>query len=170
MQKVNMTVPSASPIFLREAEIRRGIELMFFGYANLYKLTDIMLAEQGLGRAHYRALFFVARQPGMTIGCLLRLLGITKQSLGRVLNELVARDLLATVAGHVDRRQRLLWLTENGAEMESRLFTVIREKLSLVYSEAGQDAVTGFWQVLELMIPQPDRARVAELSRATRRI
>lgn len=164
-----MTVPSASPLFLREAEIRRGIELLFFGYSNLYKPTDRLLGEQGLGRAHHRALYFVARQPGMPIGGLLRLLGITKQSLGRVLNELVERGLIDIALGEEDRRQRLLHLTEKGIALEAELFGVIRENLSAAYGQAGQDAVTGFWRVLELMSPPAERARVAELSREVRR-
>lgn len=168
-ERVNMTVPSASPLFLREAEIRRGTELLFFGYANLYKATDRMLADQGMGRAHHRALYFIARQPGMTIGSLLRLLGITKQSLGRVLNELGDRGFVEVVPGEEDRRQRLLRLTEKGAKLEGELFAIIRENLSAAYGQAGQEAVTGFWRVLELMMPPAERARVAELSRDTRK-
>ncbi|PZU06603.1 MarR family winged helix-turn-helix transcriptional regulator [Sphingomonas sp.] len=164
-----MTVPSASPLFLRETEIRRGIELLFFGYANLYRPSDSLLAEQGLGRAHHRSLYFIARQPGMTIGALLRLLGITKQSLGRVLNELGQRDLIEVTAGEEDRRQRLLRLTEKGAKLEADLFAVIRESLSQAYGQAGQEAVTGFWRVLELMSPPAERARVAELGREPRK-
>jgi DNA-binding MarR family transcriptional regulator len=163
-----MTVPSASPLFLREAEIRRGIELLFFGYTNLYRPTDRLLGDQGLGRAHHRALYFIARSPGLTIGELLRLLGITKQSLGRVLNELVQRGMIEISAGEEDRRQRLLNLTEQGRRLEVDLFSVIRENLSAAYGQAGQEAVTGFWRVLELMIPASERARVIELSREGR--
>ncbi|MDO6415043.1 MarR family transcriptional regulator [Sphingomonas sp. BIUV-7] len=163
-----MTVPSASPLFLREAEIRRGTELLFFGYANLYRPSDRILAEQGLGRAHHRALYFVARQPGLTIGELLRLLGITKQSLGRVLTELQQRELVEIVPGEEDRRQRLLRLTEKGAALEADLFAMIRENLSAAYGQAGQEAVSGFWRVLELMIPPTERARIAELGRERR--
>ncbi len=164
-----MTVPSASPLFLREAEIRRGAELLFFGYSNLYKPSDRVLSERGLGRAHHRALYFIARQPGMTIGALLRLLGITKQSLGRVLNEMVERELIVIAPGEEDRRQRLLSLTKEGAELEGELFAIMREVLSAAYAQAGQEAVTGFWRVLELLIPTTERARVAELSRDPRR-
>ena len=88
----------ASPLFLREAEIRRGIELLYFGYANLTRAADALLAEHGLGRAHHRALYFIARQPGLTVGELLRLLAITKQSLGRVLSELTTRGFVAAAA------------------------------------------------------------------------
>ena len=145
----NMAVQSASPLFLREAEIRKGVELLYFGYANLYRGIDAGLARQGLGRAHHRALYFIARQPNLTVSALLGILGITKQSLGRVLGELADRELVESRAGQQDRRQRLLRLTPAGAALEAELFEALREKLSSAYSEAGQGAVTGFWQVLE---------------------
>lgn len=162
-----MAVPSASPLFLREAEIRRGAELLYFGYSHLYRGTDSKLAESGLGRAHHRALYFVARQPNLTIGTLLRLLGITKQSLGRVLADLGERGLLESRSGEEDRRQRLLRLTEPGARLEAELFEGMRERLSAAYAHAGQEAVTGFWRVLEQLIPISERGHVAELERAT---
>lgn len=161
-----MTVPSASPLFLRESEIRRGVELLYFGYSHLYRGTDRNLAESGLGRAHHRALYFVARQPDLTIGELLRLLGITKQSLGRVLADLADRGLIETRPGEEDRRQRLLRLTPAGTALETELFDALRERLSLAYAQAGQDAVTGFWRVLEQLIPVSERGRVAALERA----
>ena len=162
-----MTVPPASPLFLREAEIRRGVELLYFGYSHLYRNTDRKLADSGLGRAHHRALYFVARQPDMTIGALLRLLGITKQSLGRVLAELADRGMIETRPGEEDRRQRLLRLTEKGIALEAELFEIQRDRLGSAYGQAGQEAVTGFWRVLEQLIPLSERGRVAELERAT---
>jgi DNA-binding MarR family transcriptional regulator len=160
-----MAVPSASPLFLREPEIRRGIELLYFGYSHLYRGIDEGLARQGLGRAHHRSLYFIARQPDLTVSELLRLLGITKQSLGRVLNELAARGLVESRTGPNDRRQRLLRLTEAGAALEAQLFEVLREKLSSAYAQAGQGAVTGFWGVLEGLVPPEERSRVAGLQR-----
>jgi len=155
----------ASPLFLREPEIRRGIELLYFGYGNLTRSADIVLDGYGLGRAHHRALYFIARQPGLTVGDLLRLLAITKQSLGRVLGELTERGFVETSSGDIDRRQKLLRLTETGAALEGELFDRFRERLSAAYRHAGQEAVTGFWQVLEGLIPIEDRALVMELSR-----
>lgn len=160
-----MAVPSASPLFLREAEIRRGIELLYFGYSHLYQRTDEALERRGFGRAHHRSLYFIARQPGMTVGELLRMLGITKQSLGRVLNELTDRGLVDVRTGREDRRQRLLRLTPEGVALEAELFDTLREQLSAAYGSAGQEAVTGFWNVLEGLIPPPDRARIADLHR-----
>jgi DNA-binding MarR family transcriptional regulator len=160
-----MAVQSASPLFLREPEIRRGVELLYFGYSHLTRSIDKRLSEQGLGRAHHRALYFVARDPDITVGELLKLLGITKQSLGRVLGELAERDLIETRAGEQDRRQRLLRLTAAGAELETELFQALRERLSAAYAEAGQNSVAGFWTVLEGLIPAEDRQRVADLRR-----
>ncbi|SFS12044.1 MarR family winged helix-turn-helix transcriptional regulator [Sphingomonas jatrophae] len=147
-----MVAQSASPLFLREAEIRKGVELLYFGYSNLYRGTDRTLADQGLGRAHHRALYFIARQPDLTVSALLRILSITKQSLGRVLNELAERGLVESRPGTSDRRQRLLRLTEAGARLEGELFAAMKDKLSGAYARAGQSSVTGFWQVLEGLV------------------
>jgi DNA-binding MarR family transcriptional regulator len=154
---------AASPLFLREAEIRRGVELLYFGYSHLTRAIDEELATQGLGRAHHRALYFIARQPDLTVSDLLRLLAITKQSLGRVLNDLTERDLVQTRTGPVDRRQKLLRLTSTGKALEARLFAGLSEKLSGAYGKAGQAAVTGFWQVLEGLIPEAELSRVMAL-------
>ncbi len=162
---VALLTPAASPLFLREAEIRRGVELLYFGYGHLTRAIDEQLATQGLGRAHHRALYFIARQPDLTVSDLLKLLNITKQSLGRVLNELIDRDLIESNPGLSDRRQRLLRLTQAGGALEAQLFEGLRERLSSAYAQAGQNAVTGFWQVLEGLIPEGDRDRVFKLQR-----
>lgn len=156
---------TASPLFLREAEIRRGIELLFFGSAHLFRAIDEELDAHGLGRAHQRALYFIARQPGLTVGELLRLLAITKQSLGRVLADLTQRGLVDTRPGIRDRRQKLLRLTEAGAALEASLYDRLREKLSHAYASAGQGPVTGFWAVLEGLVPLEERVRIANLGR-----
>ncbi len=154
---------TASPLFLREDEVRRGIELLYFGYTRLTKSIDDDLANQGLGRAHHRALYFIARQPDLTVSQLLGYLAITKQSLGRVLNELNDRDLIETRQGIKDKRQKLLRLTRAGSALETALFNALREKLSAAYTAAGQESVTGFWRVLQGLIPEEDRAMVAAL-------
>lgn len=163
-----MAVPtsnSASPLFLREPEIRRGVELLYFGYSHMTRAIDDELAVQGLGRAHHRALYFIARQPDLTVSELLRLLAITKQSLGRVLNDLSGRALVEQRTGTSDRRQRLLRLTPEGRTLETRLFESLREKVSAAYAQAGQGSVAGFWQVLEGLIPESERDVVAGLQR-----
>jgi DNA-binding MarR family transcriptional regulator len=157
-----MSTP-ASALFLREAEIRRGSELLYFGYSHLTRTIDAGLAKMGLGRAHHRALYFIARRPNLTVSELLALLAITKQSLGRVLNELTERGFVESRAGERDRRQRLLRLTPAGATLEAELFEQARERLSAAYAQAGQEAVSGFWRVLEGLIPADERAQVEAL-------
>ncbi len=153
----------ASPLFLREDEVRRGIELLYFGYSHMIRGADAILERHGLGRAHHRALYFIARKPGLPVSDLLRLLSITKQSLSRVLAELVARGLVRNEVGALDRRQRLLRLTEAGIELEAELFEALRARVTEAYGRAGQAAVTGFWAVLMGLIPVEDRALVLSL-------
>ena len=116
-----------------------------------------------MGRAHHRAMYFIARHPDLTVSALLGLLGITKQSLGRVLNELVDRDLVETRIGERDRRQRLLRLSEAGAELEFELFETVRQHWANAYARAGQNAVSGFWSVLEGVIGDEDLVRLSGL-------
>jgi len=158
-----LKVTPASPLYLREDEIRRGIELLYFGYGAMIRGADAILEAQGLGRAHHRALYFIARRPGLSVGELLSLLAITKQSLGRVLNDLTARALVEQRIGTVDRRQRLLQLTAAGSALEARLFAELERSMARAYGEAGQHAVTGFWAVLMGLVPPGDRAQVAAL-------
>lgn len=124
---------------------------------------DRDLARQGLGRAHHRALYFIARKPNLTVSELLALLAITKQSLGRVLNELTTRELVEIRPGERDRRQRLLRLTESGTALEQSLFEAARQKMSAAYTRAGQQAVSGYWSVLEGLIPEDERPQVQGL-------
>ena len=166
MADVNLLRPApiaASPQFLREAEIRRGIELLYFGYSNMVKGADARLAEHGLGRAHHRALYFIARRPGLPIGDLLDLLTITKQSLSRVLGDLQSRALVAQTVGTRDRRQRMLRLTAAGGALENELFECLRDGVTRAYGHAGQNAVTGFWTVLTGLIPPGDRPLIEAL-------
>jgi DNA-binding MarR family transcriptional regulator len=157
--------PTASPLFLRENEVRRGVELLFFGYTRLTRAIDEGLAEHGLGRAHHRALYFIARQPDLPISALLKILAITKQSLGRVLTDLGDRGLVETRTGNIDRRQKLLRLTTEGAQFEAQLFDALRSNLASAYAAAGQESVTGFWRVLEGLIPAEDKAMVIALQK-----
>jgi len=147
----------------QEDEVRHGIELLYFGYTRLTKSIDDMLASEGLGRAHHRALYFIARQPGLTISDLLRLLAVTKQSLGRVLNDLSRRGLIAAKQGEKDKRHKLLWLTDQGAVLEDELFTALRSRVAAAYKSAGPQSVAGFWRVLEGLVPAEDRPMISAL-------
>jgi DNA-binding MarR family transcriptional regulator len=149
------TGPGAGLLFLREEEIRLAQDMIFFALRDLTAAPDSILAELGLGRAHHRTLHWIARKPGLKVGELLAILGITKQSLTRVLGPLIRQGFVAQVPGPVDRRQRLLTLTESGEALEHRLFDAQRERLLAAYREAGGPAVEGFRRVLRgLTLPQ----------------
>jgi DNA-binding MarR family transcriptional regulator len=135
-------------LFLREADIRAAQDLLFFAYRDFTLAADVILEELGLGRAHHRALHFIGRNPGISVSELLAILRITKQSLARVLADLVQRGYVAQAQGRTDRRQRLLTLTPDGAALERRLFDRQRERLVTAYREAGGPAVEGFRRVM----------------------
>lgn len=158
----------ASALFLRDSEVRKGIELLYFGYGAMIRGADRILARQGLGRAHHRALYFIARQPGLAVSDLLRLLSITKQSLSRVLSDLVQHGLVESRTGEADRRRRLLTLTASGMALEAELLEALRERVAAAYAQAGQQAVTGFWAVLAGLVPVEDRALILALDRAAK--
>src|SRR5262252_10789208 len=109
---------SSSPHFAAEEEARQGIELLFFAYRDFTAEPDAILEHYGFGRAHHRVVHFVGRHPHMTVGELLGILRITKQSLSRVLGQLVRQDFILQRSGSRDRRQRLLELTPKGLELE----------------------------------------------------
>lgn len=155
---MNSSLPSASPLFLREDEVRRGIELLHFGHAALMNAMAPLLEVHGLGPAHQRALYFIGRHDDQTVGSVRALLDITKQSFNRVMLELVERGLVETRPGLRDRRQKLIRLTDTGRRIEGELFAQIRERMAAAYSQAGQGPVTGFWRVLEGLL-EPDMLR-----------
>ena len=146
--------PIGKALFLREEELRRGIELMFFSYRDFTGEADAILAEQDMGRAHHRAIYFIGRHPGITVSDLLGILNITKQSLSRVLSGLMKNGFVSQKIGVTDRRQRLLYLTESGVELETRLTTLQGRRFAAAYREAGAEAVDGFQQVLRGLMDQ----------------
>ncbi|WP_086062047.1 MarR family winged helix-turn-helix transcriptional regulator [Muricoccus roseus] len=146
-------------LFLREEELRLAQDLLFFGYRDFTAGPDAILAEMGMGRAHHRVLHFLGRRPGLTVGELLSILAITKQSLSRVLTPLMQQGYVAQSPGRADRRQRLLALTPEGEALERRLFERQRETVTRAYREAGPVAVEGFRHVMRgLMGPEARKA------------
>lgn len=152
------TEPQASLLFLREEQLRLAQDLLFFAYRDFTGAADEVLDELGLGRAHHRVLHFVGRNPGISVGELLGILRITKQSLARVLSALVEQDLVIQAPGRNDRRQRLLHLTDAGRALERRLFDRQRERLLAAFREAGGPAVDGFRRVLRAIAGPGARA------------
>lgn len=147
----------ANPLFLREEDLRQGIELLYYAYRDFTAEADIMLAQYGFGRAHHRVIYFVGRNPGMPVAALLDILKITKQSLSRVLAQLVRQGFITQRRGDSDRRHRLLELTPAGAEIERRLTEKQRSLLARAYRAAGAEAVDGFRQVLLGILGEQDR-------------
>lgn len=141
-----------------EEDIRLAQDLLFFAYRDFTGAADVVLRELGLGRAHHRVLHFVGRQPGMTVGELLSILRITKQSLARVLSALVRQGYIAQAQGRADRRQRLLTLTPKGRALERRLFERQRERLVAAFRGAGAAAVGGFCRVMRAIADDEARA------------
>ncbi len=153
-------VAGASHLFLREEQMRQAQDLLFFAYRDFTAAADRMLGDIGLGRAHHRALHFIGRTPAITVGDLLTILGITKQSLARVLAVLVERGYVAQSRGRVDARQRHLTLTETGQALERQLFERQRERLAAAYRDAGAPAVEGFRRVMRGVMDDETRALV----------
>jgi len=150
-----------NPLFLREEDLRQAMELLFFAYRDFTAEPDAILDDIGFGRAHHRAIYFVGRHPGMTVSDLLAILRITKQSLSRVLGDLVGRGYVEQRPGVRDRRQRLLQLTAEGRELERRLSEQQRQRVARAYRLAGAEAVEGFRKVMLGLIDDADRGRFA---------
>src|ERR1700676_829422 len=142
------SIAPGEPPFLAEEEVRQGIELLFFAYRDFTAEPDAILEEFGFGRAHHRVVHFVGRRPQMTVGDLLVILRITKQSLNRVLGQLVRQGFIIQHRGAQDRRQRLLELTDKGRELERQLSAPQRARVAAAYRKAGAGAVDGFRKVL----------------------
>lgn len=150
-------------LFLTDDQLRRGIEAMFFAYRAFTADPDMILAELDYGRAHHRALHFIHRDPGLTVTALLAVLGVTKQSLNRVLRTLIDDGLVESRVGRRDRRERLLHLTAAGTALERRLSEAQRARMRAAYRRAGPQAVAGFRQVLEAMMDPETRAQYQAL-------
>jgi DNA-binding MarR family transcriptional regulator len=113
------------------------VELLFFAYRDFTGDPDHMLAKIGFGRAHHRVVHFVGRNPGMSVADLLDILKITKQSLGRVLRQLIEKGYVVQEEGSLDRRQRLLYLTSRGRELHRELITPQLERIERALARSG---------------------------------
>jgi len=145
-------------LFLTDEQLRQGIEAMLFAYQGFTADPDRILATMAYGRAHHRAVHFIARSPGTTVNNLLAILGVTKQSLNRVLRTLIEDGLVESRVGTTDKRERHLYLTEDGAALERKLSDAQRARMRAAYRAAGPQSVAGFRRVLEAMM-DPDMRR-----------
>lgn len=160
--------PAALPA---EAEADRGererlvscVELFFFAYRDFTRDPDAVLEEYEFGRAHHRVLHFVHRNPGLRVAHLLEILKITKQSLARVLKQLVDENFIVQKAGAADRRERLLYVTAKGSRLADKLTALQVARVSDALKTAGSGAETAMREFLFAMISPDDRARVEQL-------
>ncbi len=160
---VETTTRGETLLFLTDEQLRKGIEAMFFAYRGFTADPDRILADLSYGRAHHRALHFINRNQGTTVNNLLKLLGVTKQSLNRVLRSLIEDGLVESRVGLKDKRERHLYLTEKGADLERQLSEAQRARMRAAYRAAGPQAVAGFRQVLEAMMDDKIRAQYLSL-------
>jgi DNA-binding MarR family transcriptional regulator len=153
------TAPSGGEnlLFLTDEQLRKGIEAMFFAYRGFTADPDRILETHSYGRAHHRAIHFINRSPGTTVNNLLSILGVTKQSLNRVLRTLIEDGLVESRVGRKDKRERHLYLTEAGRALERELSEAQRNRMRAAYRAAGPAAVAGFRQVLEAMMDAEQR-------------
>jgi DNA-binding MarR family transcriptional regulator len=145
---------------LKDEEIVGLIELLFFAYRDFVSDPDQILAEFNFGRAHHRILHFAGRNPGMTVAQLLEILGITKQSLSRVLKELIDKGFVYQQEGLEDRRQRLLFLTAEGGKLQKRLMAPQISRIRRALAEAGPEAQHHYRNVLYHLIDPANREDV----------
>ena len=139
-------------LFFTDDQLRKGMEAMFFAYRGFTADPDRILSEKSYGRAHHRAIHFINRSPGTTVNNLLSILGVTKQSLNRVLRTLISDGLVESRIGKQDKRERHLFLTDLGQALERELSNAQRDRMRSAFRQAGPDAVSGFRQVLEAMM------------------
>jgi DNA-binding MarR family transcriptional regulator len=148
---------------LREGELRWDIiELLFFAYRDFVGDADQELEAFGFGRAHHRVMHFVYRYPGLKVADLLDVLRITKQSLGRVLKQLLDEGYIVQKTGNNDRRQRLLFATPKGEALVNKLATLQTRRIERALADidaAGAETVGRF---LRAMIDRDDPDKVLE--------
>ena len=139
------------------------IELLFFAYRDFVSDPDEALARFGFGRAHHRVLHFVNRNPGMKVADLLEILKITKQSLGRVLKQLVDQGYVVQKEGENDRRQRLLYATSKGEALAMRLAALQTARIARALAELGPGTHDAARRFLTALLDPEGRDEVLRL-------
>jgi DNA-binding MarR family transcriptional regulator len=153
---------------LPSAELIACIELFYFAYRGFTCDPDTILEQYGFGRAHHRVLHFVHRNPGLKVAELLDILKITKQSLARVLKQLVDEGFIIQKAGNEDRRERRLYLSAKGARLTDKLTQIQAKRIEDALVELGPGADAAARRFLFAMIAEKDRAKVETLIRGQR--
>lgn len=156
------TSPVARPAATDADEALVGIvELLFFAYRDFTGEADAVLQDLGLGRAHHRVLHFVNRQPGLRVADLLDILRITKQSLARVLKQLVDGGYIDQMAGVSDRRERRLYVTFRGESLARELTELQAARVAAALAQVGEGGEAALKSFLSAMIEPGQRASIA---------
>lgn len=145
-----------------------AIELMFFAYRDFIADPDAILDAHGFGRAHHRVLHFVAGNPGISIADLLDILRVTKQSLARVLRDLIDDTYIEQRIGAQDRRKRLLYLTDKGTKLHDRLIAPQEARFQTVLQTIGPQGFEQWKKTMRLVINAQDRDNVERLIASSR--
>lgn len=133
----------------REQELRDAIEVLFYAYRAFTAEPDDILARRGLGRVHHRILYFVAREPELSVTRLLKVLAVSKQALNAPLRQLSDAGLIKARAGKEDKRIRQLTLTAAGKRLENQLCRTQTELLEKAFGSAGSKAEAGWREVMQ---------------------
>ena len=152
-----------TPLYLNETEIRKAIELIFFSYRDFTAGPDKILERINFGRAHHRVIYFVGKQKKITIKELLSILQITKQSLSRVLNQLVKEKFILVSTG-IDKRTKNLSLTKKGEDLEKELSTIQINKIKNVLKQFNEKDINGFKKILYAMIEEKNKKKFDEIN------
>ena len=152
-----------TPLFLNEKEIRKIIELMFFSYRDFTSGPDKILEKINFGRAHHRVIYFVGKKNNLTIKELLSILKITKQSLSRVLNQLVKEKYIILSTGE-DKRTKKLSLSKKGQDLEKKLSDIQIAKIYNVIKKFEEIDINGFKKVLFEMIDYDNQKKFDEIN------
>ena len=159
--------PARKRAALPEAKLLEFAELLFFAYRDFTRDPDAILKDFGFGRAHHRVLHFVNGHSGLRVADLLDILTITKQSLSRVLKQLIGQGYIVQQAGSSDRRERLLFPTEKGSALAERLAAPQSVRLSEALKAAGPGAEATLRRFLESMVNAEERPKVSSIMAAT---
>jgi DNA-binding MarR family transcriptional regulator len=138
----------------REDALRLAIELFYFGYRAFTDTPDHILDQRGLGRVHHRILYFVGRNPQISVNTLLALLNVSKQALNAPLRQLIEMQLIAMDTAEHDRRVRQLSLTPSGSKLEAQLTGSQMKQLQAVFDQVGAGAEAGWHQVMRRLAEQ----------------
>ena len=152
-----------NPLFLSNKEIKKVIELLFFSYRDFTAGPDKILEKIKFGRAHHRIIYFVGKKNNITIKDLLAILQITKQSLSRVLNQLVSEGYVNVTIGY-DKRTKNLSLTQKGIDLEDKLSTIQINKIKKIISKSEENDINGFKRILYDMIDDNNKRKFNELN------